>query len=90
MLYTIEVDTLLFTTDTSTQRAFNIALSNLGTESEKDMNDTPQNNTGIHFYSKHCGMCENTGSELYPCDHIFCGILVLQYTITLLKLATVL
>ena len=26
---------------------------NLETESEKDMNDTPQNNTGIHFYSKH-------------------------------------
>ena len=23
------------------------------TESEKDVNDTPQNNTGIHFYSKH-------------------------------------
>ena len=26
---------------------------NLETESEKDTNDIPQNNTGIHFYSKH-------------------------------------
>ena len=35
------------------QCAFNITPLNLETESEKDMNDTPQNNTGIHFYSKH-------------------------------------
>ena len=53
MLYSNEVDALLFTTDTSTQCAFNITPSNLETESEKDMNDTSQNNTDIHFYSKH-------------------------------------
>ena len=53
MLYTNKADASLFTTDTSTQCAFNITSSNLETESEKDMNDTPQNNTGIHFYSKH-------------------------------------
>ena len=52
-LYTNEVDASLFTTDTSTQCAFNITPLNLETESEKDMNDTPQNNTGIHFYSLH-------------------------------------
>ena len=53
MLYTNEVDASLFTTDTSTQCAFNITPLNLETESKKDMNDTPQNNTSIHFYSKH-------------------------------------
>ena len=47
-LYTNEADTL-FTTDTSTQCAFNITPLNLETESVKDMNDIPQNNTGIHF-----------------------------------------
>ena len=53
MLYTNKADASLFTTDTSTQFAFNITPSNLETESEKDMNDTPRNITGIHFYSKH-------------------------------------
>ena len=52
-LYTNEADASLFTTDNSTQCAFSITPSNLETESEKDMNDIPQNNTGIHFYSKH-------------------------------------
>ena len=52
MLYTNEADASLFTTDTSAQCAFNITPLNLETESEKDMNNTPQNNTGIHFYSK--------------------------------------
>ena len=53
MLYTTEADASLFTTNTSTQCAFNMTPLNLETESEKDMSDTPQNNTGIHFYSKH-------------------------------------
>ena len=53
MLYTNKVDASLFTTDTSTQCAFSITPSNLETESKKDTNDIPQNNTGIHFYSKH-------------------------------------
>ena len=53
MLYTNEADTSLFTTDTSTQCALSITALNLETESEKGKNDIPQNNTGIHFYSKH-------------------------------------
>ena len=55
MLYTNEADASLFTTDTCTQCAFNIAPSNLETESQEDINDTPppNNNTSIHFYSKH-------------------------------------
>ena len=53
MLYINEADASLFTTDTSTECAFNITPSNLETESVEDMNATPQNNTGIHFYSKH-------------------------------------
>ena len=52
-LYTNEMDTSLFTTDTSTQCAFIITPSNLETESVEDRNDTPHNNMGIHFYSKH-------------------------------------
>ena len=53
MLYTNEVDASLFTTDTSTQCAFNITPSYLETESQEHINDNPHNNTGIHFYSKH-------------------------------------
>ena len=53
MLYTNKVDTSLFTTDTSTQCAFSITPSNLETEFKKGTNDISQNNTGIHFYSKH-------------------------------------
>ena len=52
-LYTNEADASLFTTDTSTQCAFNITPSNLETESQEDINDNPHNNTSIHFYSKH-------------------------------------
>ena len=37
----------------STQCAFNIIPSNLETESVEDINEIPQHNTGIHFYSKH-------------------------------------
>ena len=53
MLYTNEVDASLFTTDTSTHCALNITPSNLETESQEDVNDTPDNNTGINLYSKH-------------------------------------
>ena len=52
-LYTNEADALLFTTDMSTQCAFYITPSNLETESQEDINDTPYNTTGFHFYSKH-------------------------------------
>ena len=51
-LNTNEEDASLFRTDTSTQCAFNITPSNLGTESDRDTNDISENNTGIHFYSK--------------------------------------
>ena len=37
----------------STRCAFNIIPSNLETESQEDTNDSPKNNTGIHFSSKH-------------------------------------
>ena len=53
MLYTNEANASLFTTYTSTHCAFNITPSNLETESQEDVNDTPNNNTSIHFYSKH-------------------------------------
>ena len=52
-LFANEADASLFTTDTSMQCAFRINPSNLEMESEKGTNDIPQNNTGIHFYSKH-------------------------------------
>ena len=47
------MDASLFTSDTSTQRAFNIIPWNLEEESDKPTEETPQNNTGIHFHSKH-------------------------------------
>ena len=52
MLFTNETDASLFTTDTSTQCAFNITPSNLESESVEDINDTG-NKTDIHFHSKH-------------------------------------
>ena len=52
-VHTSEVDASLFTGDTSTQCAFNIVPNNTETETEKSMEETPQNNTGIHFHSKH-------------------------------------
>ena len=49
-LYTNEVDTSLFTTDTATPCAFNIIPSDLETEFSKDVHDYSHNNTGIHFF----------------------------------------
>ena len=46
-LYINEVDAPLFTSDTSTQCAFNIM------EAENQTKKTSQNNTGIHFHSQH-------------------------------------
>ena len=46
-------DALLFTSDTSTQCAFNIIPSTLQTEAENHTEITSQNNTGIQFHSKH-------------------------------------
>ena len=47
------MDTSLFTSDTSTQCAFNIIPWNLEMEAENQTEKTSQNNTGIHFHSKH-------------------------------------
>ena len=52
-VYTSEEDASLFTSDTSTQCSFNITPSNLETEAENHTKKTSQNNTGIHFHSKH-------------------------------------
>ena len=50
---TNEADTSLFTTDTAMQCVFNIIPSDLDTESPNDVHSHSDNNTGIHFYSKH-------------------------------------
>ena len=47
------MDASLFTSDTSTQCAFNIVRNNAETETEKPMEEIPQNNTSIHFHNKH-------------------------------------
>ena len=52
-VYTSEEDASLFTSDTSTQCAFNVIPSNLETEAENHTEKTSQNNTSIHFHSKH-------------------------------------
>ena len=52
-LYTNEADASLFTTDTATQCAFNIIPSDLDTEPSNDAHSHSNNNTSIHFYSKH-------------------------------------
>ena len=49
-LYTNEADASLFTTDTSTQGAFNIIPSDLDTEPSNDAHSHSNTNT-IHFYS---------------------------------------
>ena len=50
-VYTSKVDASFFTSDTSTQCAFNIIPSNLEMEADKQTEETPQNSTGIHFHS---------------------------------------
>ena len=52
-VYTSKVDASLFTSDISTQCAFNIISLNLEAETDKLTEETTQNNTGIHFHSKH-------------------------------------
>ena len=69
MMYTNEVDASLFTTDTSTQCAFNITPSNFETESLEDINDTPHNNTGIHFYCKHRDTFGDTHIQYHNLDN---------------------
>ena len=52
-VYTSEVDASLFTSNTSTQCAFNKISTDTEAETDKLTVETPQNNTGIHFHSKH-------------------------------------
>ena len=52
-LYTNEMDASLFTTDTATQCTFSITPSDLDTGHSNDIPSHPNNNTSIHFYSKH-------------------------------------
>ena len=52
-VYTSKVNASLFTNDTSTQCAFNIIPKNTEAETNKPMEETPQNNTSIHFHSEH-------------------------------------
>ena len=47
------MDASLFTTDTATQCAFNITPSNLDTGHSNDIPSHPNDNTSIHFCSKH-------------------------------------
>ena len=47
------MDASSFTSDTSTQCPFNIIPTNTEVETDKPSEETPQNNTGIHFHSKH-------------------------------------
>ena len=68
-LYTNEVDASLLTTDTATQCAFNIIPSDLDTESSKDVHCHSNNNTSIHFYSKH--KCRDTFGDTHIHYHDF-------------------
>ena len=52
-LYTNKADASLFTTHTATQCAFNIIPSDLDTEPSNDTPSHSNNNTSIHFHSKH-------------------------------------
>ena len=52
-LYTNEADASLFTTDTATPCTFNIIPSDLETEVPNHVHDHSNNNTRIHFHSKH-------------------------------------
>ena len=47
------MDASLFTSDTSTQCSFNIIPLNLEMETDRQTEETAQNNTSIHFHSKH-------------------------------------
>ena len=51
-VYTSEVDTSLFTSDTSTHCEFNIVPDSAKMETEKPIEEIPQNNTGIHNLQK--------------------------------------
>ena len=70
-LYTNEVDASLFTTEKSTQCAFNITPSNLEIESQEDINDTPT--TTLVFIST-----VNINIETYLEMHIY-SIMILMH-----------
>ena len=50
-VYTSKVDASLFTSDTFTPCEFNIVPDITETETEKPIEEVPQNNTSIHFHS---------------------------------------
>ena len=52
-VYTSKMDASLFTSDTTTQCAFNIIPKNTEAETNKPMEETSENNAGIHSHSKH-------------------------------------
>ena len=66
---TSEKDASLFTCDTSTQCAFNIIYPTLETEAENHTEKTSQNNTSIHFHSKH--KYRDTFTDAYVQYHNF-------------------
>ena len=52
-VYTSEMDSSLFTTDTDMQCQFNIVPSNFDSDNDKQTTEQPKANTGIHSQSKH-------------------------------------
>ena len=68
-LYANEVDASLFATDTAMQCAFNIIPSDLDTKPSNDAHSHSNNNTGIHFYSKH--KCRDTLGDAHIQCHDF-------------------
>ena len=63
------MDASLFTSDTSTQYALNIIPTNTEVETDKPMEERPQNNTSIHFHSKH--KCRDTFGDTHIQYHDF-------------------
>ena len=69
MTYTSGVDASLFTSGTSTLCEFNIVPDITETETQKPTEEVPQNNTGIHFHSKH--KYRNTFGDVHVQYHDF-------------------
>ena len=68
-VYTSKVDASLFTSDTTTQCAFNIIPTDTEAETDKPTGETPQNNTGIHFHSKHRGTFGDAHMQYHNFDN---------------------
>ena len=63
------MDASLFTSDTSTQCAFNTIPTNTKAETNKPMEETPQNNTRNYFDRKH--KCRDTFGDAHIHYHNF-------------------